>query len=164
MPTEAEIRVLELLNAIDLPDETATWLQKSGNEYVTVVCEAALGSYPGLRKKARFNAVALAGRMDHPQTRETIDMLINDPTPDVAIRAMRAIGRHRNVGAVQKLSDILNKPQSSDLIAAEALKALIAIDSPESSLAIEHYRDAQPSSASHRRASVVGEILSGYRR
>jgi hypothetical protein len=44
------------------------------------------------------------------------------------------------------------------------LKALIAIDSPEASLAVERYRDAQPPLARHRRALLVGEVLSGYRR
>ena len=66
MPTENEIRVLRLLSAIEISPNAGATIEGWGNEAVTVLCEAALGSYPGLRQKVRTNAVSVLGSMSHP--------------------------------------------------------------------------------------------------
>ena len=113
MPTEIETRVMKVLTAIEIPPDVAQKIQSWGNEAVTVVCEAALGSYPGLRMKVRTNAVALLGHMTHPQAIETIQVLVNDPNSDVSIRAMRAAGRQKNEQVIDKLGQVLKKIEST---------------------------------------------------
>src|SRR3712207_8910994 len=103
MPTETESRVISVLTSIEVPSNAAQTIGSWGNEAVTVVCEAALGTYPGFRPKVRYNAVALLGQMNHPQATETIPLLINEPDPDVSIRAMRAAGRQKNERVVDAL-------------------------------------------------------------
>ena len=72
MPTESEVRVMDVLTSIEIPPNAAQTIVSWGNEAVTVVCEAALGTYPGFRPKVRNNAVALLGQMSHRQATETI--------------------------------------------------------------------------------------------
>lgn len=160
MPTENEIRVMKILSAIDIPPAAAKKIEEWGNEAVTVVCEVALGTYPGLRMKVRTNAAALLGWMDHPQARETVTLLVNDPNPDVAIRGMRAAGRQKNEQAVEKLGQIVKKPESPPLLAAEALKALMTVDSARAKAFVDQYAAATPDAVPHRAASVIHDVFS----
>lgn len=164
MPTEMEIRVLEVLSAIEIPSGAAREIESWGNEAVTVVCEAALGTYPGLRSKVRYNAVSLLGKMDHPQARETIPLLINDPDPDVAIRAMRAAGRQNSTEGVGRLGEVLQRKNAAPLLAAEAVKALAAIDSSQARTALEEYTGASPDALPHRASPAVQAVLQRVKR
>jgi HEAT repeat protein len=159
MPDETVVKVMKILSAIEIPPSAAQKIEEWGNEAVTVVCEVALGSYPGLRSKVRNNAVALLGWMSHPQALETISLLINDPNSDIAIRAMRAAGRQKNDDVVAKLGQVLKKPVSPPLIAAEAVKALLAIDSSKSRTVLEGYTGESPNVYPHRGSAVVEGII-----
>lgn len=164
MPTEIEIRVMKVLDAIEIPPDAAQKIQQWGNEAVTVVCEAALGTYPGLRPKVRNNAVALLGWMDHAQAIETIPLLVNDPNSDVSLRAMRAAGRQKNEQVIEKLNQILKKSESPPLTAAEAVKALMAIDSAKARARLEEYIASSSTAYPHRGNSVVEGILEVYKK
>jgi hypothetical protein len=159
MPTETEIRVMKLLTAIELTPASADRIVEWGNEAVTVVCEAALGVYPGLRQKVRTNAVALLGWIDHPQAVETIPLLVTDPNPDVAIRAMRAAGRRQLDSVVEQLAGVLESPEATPVLAAEAAKALHAIGTPQAEAALNDYRSKSPSVLPHRGSRVVADVL-----
>lgn len=159
MPTEAETRVMQILSAIEVPPAAADLIESLGTEAVTVVCEAALGSYPGIREKVRTNAVSLLGMIDHPQARETVPLLVNDPNPDVAIRAMRAAGAQRNDDVVPRLDRLLSRPDAPPLLAAEAVKALIAVDSTAARASLTTYAEAD-SPPAHRDSALVRRILS----
>jgi len=159
MPTEIEIRVMKLLTAIELTPAAADRIVEWGNEAVTVVTEAALGAYPGLRQKVRTNAVALLGWMDHPQAVEAIPLLVTDPNPDIAIRAIRAAGRRQLEGVVDQLIGILARPESTPILAAEAAKALNAIGTPQAASAIDEYRAASAATLPHRMSRVVEDVL-----
>ena len=159
MSTEMETRVMQLLSAIEIPENAAEHVQSLGNEAVTVICEAALGSYPGIRPKMRANAVVLAGRMSHPQALETIALLVSDPDPGIAIRAMRAAGRKRSAGLVEKIARVLDQPMSGALLAAEALDALLQIDTPEAQLRVKAYEAASATDLPHRRSPPVEYTL-----
>ena len=156
MADETVVNVMKILSAIDLPLSTAQQIEEWGNEAVTVVCEVALGSYPGLRPKVRTNAVALLGEMTHPQAIETTALLINDANSDVAIRALRAAGQQKNDQVVGKIEQLLKKADSSPIVAAEAVKSLLAIDSAKSRAAVETY---EQSAMPHRDSRVVADIL-----
>jgi HEAT repeat protein len=162
MPTETESRVLGVLTSIEIPPNAAQAIGNWGNEAVTVVCEAALGTYPGFRPKVRYNAVALLGQMSHPQATETIPLLINEPDPDVSIRAMRAAGRQKNERVVDTLEQILKRSESSPLIAAEAVSALSAIDSPKAQAILDEYITAAPDTYPHRGSAVVANVLEAH--
>lgn len=162
MPTPIEVRVLKILSAIEIDPSTAQTIENLGNEAVTVVCEIALGSYPGLRLKVRTNAVALLGWMTHPQAVETIPLLINDSNSDVSIRAMRAAGRQKNEQVISKLDEILKKTESLPLIAAEAVKALISINSVEARTSLSEYSTTDGLKYPHRNSTVVKGILNAY--
>ena len=159
MPTEAEVRVMRLLSAIELTPATARRIEEMGTEAVTVVCEAALGSYPGIRPKVRTNAVSLLGWMEHPQARETIPLLVNDPNPDVAIRAMRAAGRQKNAAVVEPLGQVLQRPQTTILRAVEAAGALAAIGTPAAREHLSRYEAASPETYPHRASQAVNHLF-----
>lgn len=159
MPTETEVRVMDILNSIEIPTDAAQTIGSWGNEAVTVVCEAALGTYPGFRPKVRNNAVALLGRMSHPQATETIPLLVNEPDPEVSIRAMRAAGRQRNEIVVDTLDQILKKSESSPLIAAEAVRSLTAIGSAKARAILDAYIAASPDTHPHRGSVMVEHVL-----
>lgn len=160
MPTANEIRVLKLLSAIEIPPTAGQTIQSWGNEAVTIVCEAALGTYPGLRPKVRNNAVALLGWMDHQQAMETVPLLLTDANTDVSIRAMRAAGRQKNEASVDKLGQLLRRKEASPLLAAEALGALLAIDSDKARASVATYKAASPADLPHRGSRVVESVLS----
>ncbi|WP_136419716.1 HEAT repeat domain-containing protein [Herbaspirillum sp. ST 5-3] len=160
MPTENEIRVLKILSAIEIPPNAGQTIQSWGNEAVTVVCEAALGTYPGLRPKVRNNAVALLGWMDHQQALETVPLLLNDANTDVSIRAMRAAGRQKNDAGVDKLGQLLRRRDAPPLLAAEAVSALLAIGSDKALASVAAYKSANPADLPHRASKVVESVLS----
>ena len=163
MPTENEVRVLKILSAIEIPSNAGQTIQSWGNEAVTVVCEAALGTYPGLRPKVRNNAVALLGWMDHPQAQETVPLLMNDSNTDVAIRAMRAAGRQKNENGVDKLAEMLDQKDTQPLLAAEAVSALLAVGSAGALATVTAYRSANPTDLPHRGSRAVISVLSESR-
>lgn len=159
MPTEMESRIFQLLRATEIERDAPQYIESLGNEAVTIICEAALGSYPGIRPKMRANAVLLAGGMDHPQALETIALLVSDSDPGIAIRAMRAAGRKRSTGLVEKIGRVLDQPMSSALLAAEALDALLQIDTPEAHLRVQAYEAACETDLPHRRSPPVEYTL-----
>lgn len=164
MPDETVVKVMKILSAIEIPPSDAQAIEALGNDAVTVVCEVALGSYPGLRQKVRTNAVALLGWMTHPQAIETTALLVNDANADIAIRALRAAGTQKNNNATDKIGQMINKPAASPLIVAEGLKALLAIDSPKSRSVFEGYEKQSPNTVPHRATPVVQDILNKRRR
>jgi len=160
MPTPAETTVLSLLSSIEIDGEaTAAAIVSLGNEGVTVLCDIALGTFPTLRPKLRSNAVALLDAVNHPQARETMHMLLRDANPDVSIRAIRASGRLRDPESVVELERSLRQPTLSPIVAAEAVRALTQIDTPDARRTLTDYEAADPASLPHRGASVVLQQL-----
>jgi len=159
MPTENEIRVMKILTAIEITPAAGQKIKEWGNEAVTVVAEAALGMYPGLRLKVRTNAAALLGWIDHPQAAETLLLLVNDPNQDVAIRAVRAAGRQKKDVAVEKLGQLLTQPSTSPILAAEASKALIAIGTARAQNVLQSYENTAVDNVPHRQSAVVRDVL-----
>lgn len=165
MPTENEIRVMKVLTAIEIdPLKTAQKIKEWGNEAVSVVAEAALGVYPGMRLKVRTNAVALLGWIDHPQAAETLALLVNDANQDVAIRALRAAGRRKDDTLVDYVGSVLTRANTSPILAAEAAKALIAIGTGKSQAALQAYEAANSEQYPHRASAVVRDVLQKRRR
>ncbi|MDQ3956747.1 MAG: HEAT repeat domain-containing protein, partial [Actinomycetota bacterium] len=113
MPTPIETRVFKLLSAIEVPRRTAKVIENMGTEAVTVVSDAALGTYPDLRPKVRSTAVTVLGGMSHPQAREALLLLIHDPHPNLQIRAMRAAGRQKNATAGEKIAQVITNPAAT---------------------------------------------------
>ena len=163
MPDETVVTVMKILSAIEIPPSAAEKIEEMGNPAVTVVCEVALGSYPGLRFKVRTNAVALLGWLKHPQAIETIALLVNDANPDIATRALRAAGRQKNDGVVDKIAEMMKQPAASPLLVAEGLKALLAIDSSKSRSTFDEYEKGSPNTP-HRHTPVVQNILQTHRK
>ena len=164
MPTEDEVRVMRLLGSIEIDNNAGKVIEGWGNDAVTVLCEAALGTYPGVRLKLRTNAVALLGNMSHPQAKETIHLLVSDPNPDVSIRAMRAAGMQRNTMVVGDLGRLLSKSDLSVVVAAEVVKALTEIGTPEARSALDTYAAVSSDEYAHRRSPLVLKYLekAGY--
>jgi HEAT repeat protein len=161
MPTEDEKRVLNLLSAVDYAPGTdpGKLIESWGTGAVTVACEAALGSYPGLRLKVRTNAVAALGTIDHPQAREAVTLLVKEPLADLRIRALRAAGAQKNTSVVGDLAVMLQSPSLESLIAVEVVKALLAIDTPEARSALQAYRTATADQLPHRGNALVSSYL-----
>jgi len=86
-------------------------------------------------------------------------LLVSDPDPGIAIRAIRAAGRKRNTGLVEKIARVLDQPMSSALLAAEALDALLQIDTPEAQLLVKAYEAASATDLPHRRSPPVEYTL-----
>ncbi len=159
MPTENEVRVMQILNAIEVPDGAGEVIENWGNEAVTIVCETALGSYSGLHDKIRHNAVDLLGSLTHPQARETVLLLLSDSDPDISIRAMRAAPQQQNKAAVAQLGNVLKTRELPPLVAAEALRALVAFDSPEARSVVVAYAASNADEFPHRGSAVVARVL-----
>lgn len=158
MPTPTEVRVMRLLTVIDAaPTDAARSVMAEGTAGVTVVCEAALASYPGLREKVRMNAIALLGWLDHPQARETALLLLDDPDRDAAVRAMRSVGRQHDDGSVAALERVLTQESTDPIIAAEAVKALASMGGDRAASVLGKYRRA--TEPGHRGSAVVREVL-----
>jgi len=160
MATKDEIRVMEVLNAVEVPAAAGPAIERWGNNAVTILCEVALGTYAGIRFKVRTNAVALLGTLTHPQAMESVQLLIADRDDDVSIYAMRAAGRQKNPAAVAQLDTRLKRRDLPPLLAAEAVNALSAIDSREARNVLKTYAAASPEEYPHRGSAVVRESLS----
>jgi HEAT repeat protein len=103
--------------------------------------------------------------MTHQQARETVPLLLTDANTDVSIRAMRAAGRQKNEDGIDKLSQLLKQKESPPLLAAEALGALIAIDSDKARASVAAYKSANPADVPHRASKAVESVFSaGTRR
>lgn len=159
MPTEIEVKVIKALSAIEVTPALALNIEAWGNEAVTVICETALGTYPGLRQKIRYNAVAILGWMTHPQAFETIAILINDPDTDISIRAMRSAGRQKNDETVEKLNMLLNNTDTNPLLAAEAVQSLIHNGSAKANSVLSQYAAKSSQTLPHRGNSLVQQLL-----
>jgi len=161
MPTENEIRVLNLLSATDYNPGTdpGRLIESWGNEAVTLACEVALGSYPGLPRKVRTNAVAVLETIDHPQAKETVRMLVKDTDTDVSIRALRAAAGQKNAATVNDMAKILQSASLEPLVAAEVVKTLSAIDTPQARSVLEAYDAADPKKFPHRANPLVSSYL-----
>lgn len=161
MPTQDEIRVLNLLSAVDYSPGTdpGKLIESWGNGAVTVACETALGTYPGLQQKVRTNAVAVLETIDHPQARETIAMLVKDQNSDISIRALRAAAGQKNNNVVRDVDMMLQSPSLSPLVAVEAVKALINIGSSQAKKALQSYKKASPSQLPHRGNALISSYL-----
>jgi len=163
MANETETRVLGLLSAIEPPLEAPQLIEAMGPEAVNVACEAALGTYVGLRPKVRTNAAAIVGQMESQQAREALALLVTDPDEDVAIRALRAVGRRDDAGLIERAALVLRRPDASPLVAAEAVWALReSRDLPSAREALAEYRNGDLERApAHRRSLVVERALEG---
>lgn len=161
MPTPTEELVLRMLSAIEPPDDAARQIEELGPEAVNVACEAALGTYVGLRPKIRTNAAAIVGEMDTEQARETLGLLVTDANEDVAIRALRALGRRDDPELVARAAIVLRRPETSPMLATEAVNALAATPTREAAReALDTYRAAVGEPAlPHRRHQLVQEAL-----
>lgn len=161
MSTETERRVLEMLGVVEPPPDAAEQIETMGSEAVNVACEAALGTYVELRPKIRTNAAAIVGGMNNQQARETLDLLVTDPTEDVAIRAIRAVGRRDEPELVQRVGLVLRRVDASPLLAAEAVNALAATPARDAAREVlREYRLMQGKGApAHRRHALVEQAL-----
>lgn len=164
MATETEQRVLNILSAIEPPRDAAEQIEALGPEAVNVACEAALGTYVGLRPKVRTNAAAIIGQMHTEQALQTLALLVTDPNDDVAIRALRAVGRRDEPDLIARAALVLKRPGVTPLVAVEAIDALAArSDSPVAAAALDAYRQAKDSNAlAHRHSPVVEQALARY--
>jgi HEAT repeat protein len=159
MPTQIEIRVMDLLNSIETSPTAGSTLTSWGNEAVTVVCDAALGSYVGIRLKMRLMAVDLLGSIDHPQASETVVLLLTDSNVDISVSAMRAAGQQKNPAAVEQLGSQLARRDLSPLLAVEAVKALAAIGDSNARAALQRYIEAPAEDVPHRASPLVADRL-----
>jgi HEAT repeat protein len=159
MPADIETRVMKLLSAIEVPPSAATRIASWGNDAVTVLCEAALGSIPSLTLKVRSNAAALVGVLDHPQARETLELLIADRSPAVAIRAIRAVGRSKTGHLVGRLGQLISNRTTPPLVVAEAVSALLAIDSKDARAEVEAFEATAAETNPNRASPIVERIL-----
>ncbi len=161
MPNQDEIRVLNLLSVVDYGPGTdpGKLIESWGNGAVTVACETALGSYPGLSPKVRTNAVAVLETIDHPQARETVAMLVKDPNSDVSIRALRAAAGQKNTAVVGDLATMLQSPSLSPLVAVEVVKALINIGSTQAKKALQTYKEANANQLPHRGNALIASYM-----
>jgi hypothetical protein len=164
--TEIERAVLDMLSAIEPPGDAAERIEALGPEAVDVACDAALGTYVGLRPKVRTNAAAIVGRMHGEQALQTLALLVTDPSDDVAIRALRAVGRRDEPDLVARAALVLRRPGVAPLVAVEAVDALAArTDSPLAAKVLVAYREATGADAMpHRRSQVVEQALARHAR
>jgi len=160
MPTATESAVLRMLSAIEIDAESvAAAVQDLGNEGVTVLCDVALGTFPGLRAKIRANAVALLGSVNHPQARETLLLLLRDSSPDFSIRALRAAARRNDPSIVPELGALLQQAALPALVAAETVVALRALGSADARRILDAYQTADPARVPHRGTPAVEQVL-----
>jgi hypothetical protein len=159
MPSEIEVRVMRLLSAVELPPGAAPRIERMGTEAVTVVCEAALGTYVGQRAAIRHHAAALVGRMAHVQAVETLALLLESDDPGVARRALRAVRRRDRRDLVPHVQALLDRDDTPPGLAAEAVLTLAAVDSDPARAALAAYRGRDAAAPPHRRAPVVRRAL-----
>ncbi|MFM0472662.1 HEAT repeat domain-containing protein [Paraburkholderia strydomiana] len=161
MPTEIERKVLNLLSAVDFSggSDPGPLIASWGNEAVTLVCEIALDGYPGLLPKVRTNAVAVLETVDHPQSKETVRLLVKDTNSDISIRALRAAAGQRNTTTVRDMASMLQSTSLQPLVAVEVVKALSAIATPEARAALASYTTADRQKYPHRANALVSSYL-----
>jgi hypothetical protein len=161
MPTENEKKVLNLLSATDLVGvgDPGALIESWGNEAVTVACEIAMGSFPGLAKKVRTNAVAVLETVKKPQAMETISLLIKDPDSDIAIRAARAAAGQNNTEAISNMGTMLQRPTLVPLVAVELVKSLIKLDTADAKSVLSTYEQADATKLPHRANNLVRTYL-----
>ena len=159
MATPIEVRVMEMLSAIEVPANAAEQIGAMGTEAVTVVCEAALGSYPGLRFKVRTNAASMVAKLDHPQAAETLSLLINDASADIAVRALRGVARRHAAQYVPEIAKVLRLSSTEPHAAAEAIQTLRSLGTPEARGVLEAYASAAVEQVPHRGSPVVRKVL-----
>ena len=166
MATDIERAVLDMLSAIEPPHDAAEQIEALGPAAIDVACDAALGTYVGLRPKVRTNAAAIVGRMQSDQARETLALLVTDPSDDVAIRALRAVGRRDEPDLVARAALVLQRPALAPLVAVEVIDALAAsADSPVAAQALAAYSETTGEKAlPHRRSQVVAQALARHGR
>jgi HEAT repeat protein len=159
--TDTEARVLGMLGAIEPPPDAAEQIEAMGPQAVAVACDAALGTYIELRPKVRTNAAAIVGRMNNDQARETLALLVTDPSEDVAIRALRALGRRDEPELARRAGLVLQRAEVSPLLAAEAVNALAATPARDAAREVldEYSRVEGPGSPAHRRHPLVAQAL-----
>lgn len=151
---------MRLLTSIDAePTDLAARVMELGTPAVTVVCEAALGSYPGIRTKVRTNAVSLLGWLTHPQAAEAVVLLIGDENPDIASRAMHAAGRSADEAALERIAAVLSRPETLPILAAEGVRGLATAGTPAALAVLESYRQAGDDVLQHRGTAVVRTAL-----
>ena len=154
MASKIEQRVIEMLSMIELPDDAGKRLEHLGTPAVTVVCEAALDSYPGLRAKVRSNAIALLGSVSHPQARETLHLLVADTNRDIAAGAIRALAGQRDRTAIKRLAQLLSRGRLDPVLVTESVKGLLAIGTREAKAAVLAYEKASVEASKPRRRSA----------
>jgi HEAT repeat protein len=161
MATETEERVLRLLSATEVPANAAEQIAQMGPEAVNVACEAALGTYVGLRLKVRTNAASVVGRLTDDQARQTLALLVTDPSDDVAIRALRAVRRRTGEeDLLARAALVLGRADASPLVVVEAIDALAASpDVPLARDALTNYREAGEGAPPHRSNQLVQQAL-----
>jgi hypothetical protein len=159
MPTENEVKVLRLLSAIEIPPNAGEIIQGWGVEAVTIACDAALGNYPALRPKVRTNAAAVVGTMSHPQAKEAVRLLLKEANTDVCVRALRAASRQKREDIVPDIGDLLDSAALPAVVAAEAVKALVAIDSSAARSKLQAYMAKSAAAAPHRGSPVVQAVM-----
>ncbi|MBV6324255.1 HEAT repeat domain-containing protein [Duganella violaceipulchra] len=161
MPTEIEKKVLNLLSVVDYSggSDPGQLIASWGNEAVTLVCEIALAGYPGLLPKVRTNAVAVLETVDHPQSKETVRLLVKDADSDISIRALRAAGGQRNAASVRDMASLLQSTSLQPLVAVEVVKALLAIATPEARAALAGYAASDRKKYPHRANPLVNSYL-----
>jgi HEAT repeat protein len=158
MPTPIETWVLDMLSAVEVPLDAAEQIERAGPEAVNVVCEAALGTYVGLRPKVRTNAAWVVGRMTAEQARDTLMLLVTDPDDGVAIRAIRAAGRLQIPELDARVALALERDEADPLLVVEAVAALAG--SPTERQALQRYVDSTGSAApAHRRNAAVERAI-----
>jgi hypothetical protein len=149
---------LNILSSIEVPLDAPERVDAAGAEAVNVVCEAALGTYVGLRPKVRSNAAWMIGRMTSQQARETLLLLVNDPSDDVAIRAIRAVGRRPTAELEERVALTFSRADANPLVVAEAVRALVG--TPNGQAALAKYRELSGAGIpAHRRSPVVERAL-----
>jgi HEAT repeat protein len=159
--TDTEAQVLGMLAAIEPPPDAAEQIEAMGPQAVNVACEAALGTYVELRPKVRTNAAAIVGRMNNEQAREALALLVTDPSEDVAIRALRALGTRDEPELARRAGLVLQRAEVSPLLAAEAVNALAATPARDAAREVldEYSRVEGPDSPAHRRHPLVEQAL-----
>jgi hypothetical protein len=155
-----------MLGATEVPPDAAERIEAMGPEAVTVACEAALGTYVELRPKIRTNAAAIIGRMTHEQARQTLALLVTDANEDVAIRALRAMATRDEPELVRRAGLVLRRPNTSPLLAAEAVNALAATPAREAAQETlqEYLRSQDERGLAHRGHPLVEQALQNAQR
>jgi hypothetical protein len=91
-----------------------------------------------------------------------MSLLVKDPNPDIAIRAIRVAGRQKNEQLGDYIGGLLKRADTPPIVAAEAMKSLIAINSSATKTYLESFNSTDPNSYPHRGSAVVKEILRTY--